>query len=429
MSPGEAKGLGISGFTEGACGGVLEVDSLLSPRPKARRQTSAQPGLLKNSLVRTALKNMGLIGIWYTLSTCITIYNKILLGEKHGVFGNSGGFPAPLFMTAVQFMVQWLLSGFVMSLTCYPKAEDKSSWRDWATKVVPNATSTGLDIGLSNRSLAYITVSFYTMCKSTVPLWLLCFAFAFGVESPSWGLFGVIITISGGLLLLVAGETQFHLVGFLMVMSAALLSGFRWTVTQILLQPKADTGHAAPDAGADGHAHSGKGASPVSVMYKLLPVMCLTVSIMSLCAEDLGYMFANSVYFQTTHNSFVTATLIFLGACIAFLMVWAEFKVIQETSAVTFMVAGTFKEVVTVLCSVIIFGDEFHFINGMGLFVLLCGVALFNYIKLTKLKAGKIRAQPIRTTTSPGHHEHTDEEMDRMLSGSAKSGAEDASPR
>jgi hypothetical protein len=37
------------------------------------------------------------------------------------------------------------------------------------------------------------------------------------------------------------------------------------------------------------------------------------------------------------------------------------------------MVAGTFKEVVTVLCSVIIFGDEFHFINGMGLFVLLCG--------------------------------------------------------
>lgn len=42
--------------------------------------------------------------------------------------------------------------------------------------------------------------------------------------------------MAAGLLLLVAGETQFHLVGFLMVMSAALLSGFRWTVTQMLLQ-------------------------------------------------------------------------------------------------------------------------------------------------------------------------------------------------
>jgi hypothetical protein len=94
-------------------------------------------------------------------------------------------------------------------------------------------------------------------------------------------------------------------------------------------------------------------------------------------------------------------------------------------------------------------------IDTISLFILFPGVALFNYIKLTKLKAGKIRAQPIRTTTSPGHHEHTgmhlmpsavpsvpairvlncqmllfaDEEMDRMLSGSAKSGAEDASPR
>lgn len=29
------------------------------------------------------------------------------------------------------------------------------------------------------------------------------------------------------------------------------------------------------------------------------------------------------------------------------IQVWTEFKVIQETSALTFMVAGTFKEIVT----------------------------------------------------------------------------------
>ena len=32
---------------------------------------------------------------------------------------------------------------------------------------------------------------------------------------------------------------------------------------------------------------------------------------------------------------------------IAFLMVWTEFTVIAETSALTFMVAGTFKEIIT----------------------------------------------------------------------------------
>eukprot|EP00873_Tetraselmis_striata_P009309 jgi/Tetstr1/429573/TSEL_019473.t1 len=425
--------MGVEGFAQGADGGVLEVDSLLSPRPPgpSERGTAHRPGLLDNSVVRTAIKNLGLIGTWYALSTCITMYNKVLLGKKHGVFGNSGGFPAPLFMTATQFVVQWALSGFVLSLTCYPSAREKLSWREWAVQVVPNATSTGLDIGLSNRSLAFITVSFYTMCKSTVPLWLLCFAFAFRVERPSWGLFGVMVTISGGLLLLVAGETQFHLVGFLMVMSAALLSGFRWTVTQMLLQPKVDPSQPPQkDPEANTHDHDSTGASPVSVMYKLLPVMCLTVTIMSLTTEDIGNMFAHSIYFATPHNALISMTLVFLGACIAFFMVWAEFKVIQETSAVTFMVAGTFKEVVTVMFSVIIFGDEFHFINGMGLLVLLCGVGLFNYLKLQKLKAGKIRAKSVRPALSPDSQRSSSEgDMEILLSGSVDLGAVAMSPR
>lgn len=48
--------------------------------------------------------------------------------------------------------------------------------------VVPNGVSTGLDIGLSNYSLMMITLSFYTMCKSTTPVFLLMFAFIWGIE-------------------------------------------------------------------------------------------------------------------------------------------------------------------------------------------------------------------------------------------------------
>ena len=36
--------------------------------------------------------------------------------------------------------------------------------------------------------------------------------------------------------MLVAGETQFNLVGFVLVMTASMLSGLRWTITQVLLQ-------------------------------------------------------------------------------------------------------------------------------------------------------------------------------------------------
>jgi solute carrier family 35 protein C2 len=48
--------------------------------------------------------------------------------------------------------------------------------------VVPNGVATGLDIGFSNYSLVFITISFYVMCKSTTPLFLLVFAIAWGVE-------------------------------------------------------------------------------------------------------------------------------------------------------------------------------------------------------------------------------------------------------
>ena len=53
---------------------------------------------------------------------------------------------------------------------------------------------------------------------------------------PSWNLAGVVFIITIGLTLLVFGETQFDLRGFIVVMSASALSGLRWTITQLLLQ-------------------------------------------------------------------------------------------------------------------------------------------------------------------------------------------------
>lgn len=52
-----------------------------------------------------------------------------------------------------------------------------------------------------------------------------------------------------------------------------------------------------------------------------------------------------SPYFTTLYHASATFLVILAGACIAFLMVWAEYKVIKETSALTFMIAGIVKEV------------------------------------------------------------------------------------
>ena len=73
----------------------------------------------------------------------------------------------------------------------------------------------------------------------------------------------------------------------------------------------------------------------------------------------------------------------------------AYLQVIKETSALTFMVAGTCKEVLTVLAAVAVFGDKFGPINGVGLIVVILGVVLFNCYKLHKMRAES--AEAIRT--------------------------------
>nr|CAB3467037.1 unnamed protein product [Digitaria exilis] len=169
--------------------------------------------------------------VWYAFSTCLTLYNKTLLGDKLGKF------PAPLLMNTVHFALQAGLSKLIILFQSKgPEAAVEMGWKDYFMRVVPTALGTALDINLSNASLVFISVTFATMCKSAAPIFLLLFAFAFRLESPSIKLLGIIVVISIGVLLTVAKETEFDFWGFIFVTLAAVMSGFRWSMTQILLQ-------------------------------------------------------------------------------------------------------------------------------------------------------------------------------------------------
>ena len=130
---------------------------------------------------------------------------------------------------------------------------------------------------------------------------------------------------------------------------------------------------------------------PVDVIYHLTPIMGLTLGIISLIFERLWFTLPNSPYFSTLWGCFVTFAILGFGGIIAFSMVWAEFMLIANTSALTFMVAGTFKEIVTVGAAVIFLHERFTLVNALGLVVLVLGVVLFNYIKYQKLRQGEIK--------------------------------------
>ena len=138
------------------------------------------------------------------------------------------------------------------------------------------------------------------------------------------------------------------------------------------------------DAGAGAHVARG---TALEVLEAVSPVMAATSAIASIFFEPLVHTLRTSAYFNSLPHIAATAGLVGTSALLAFAMVWTEFALIASTSALTFMVAGVFKEIVTVLVAHVVFGDEFTPLNGFGLAVLISGVCLFNYQRYLKLRA------------------------------------------
>lgn len=80
-----------------------------------------------------------------------------------------------------------------------------------------------------------------SLAVHAVPLFLLFFAFLWGIEKPNWRLGFVVLIISIGLVMLVRGETHFDMAGFTLVMVASCCSGLRFTLTQVFLHGHHDS--------------------------------------------------------------------------------------------------------------------------------------------------------------------------------------------
>ncbi|EAU91556.2 triose phosphate transporter [Coprinopsis cinerea okayama7 len=310
---------------------------------------------------RNAIINLLFIASWFFFATLLSVYNKWMFSPQYY------GFPAPLFVTTMHMFVQFALASFLRFTWPQhfrPKSDPKP--RDYGTKVVPTSIATGLDIGFSNLSLKTITLSFYTMCKSSSLIFVLFFAFLFRLERFTWTLIGVIALIFAGVILMVATETSFVLEGFLLVMSASALGGLRWSLTQVLLKDK--------KMGMD---------NPAATIFWLAPCMGITLAIVSAAIESWGTLFSTKFFQGLGQIAWTTGCLTAPGV-IAFCMVLSEFYIIHRTGILPMSIAGIAKEVSTITLSAWFFGDKLTVLNMTGVGITVCGIGLFTYHKYRK---------------------------------------------
>lgn len=206
------------------------------------------------------------------------------------------------------------------------------------------------------------------MCKSSALAFVLLFAFLFRLETPSWRLVGIIATMTVGVVMMVAGEVDFSTLGFILIISAAFFSGFRWGLTQILLLRNPAT------------------ANPFSSIFYLAPIMFASLFLIAVPVEGFPDLFRGIQTLVEVKGPVLGPLLLLFPGAIAFCMTASEFALLQRTSVVTLSIAGIFKEVVTISAAGLIFHDPLTPINISGLFVTIGAIAAYNYIKLTKMR-------------------------------------------
>lgn len=234
------------------------------------------------------------------------------------------------------------------------------SWTDYLHKVAPTAIATALDIGLSNWSFLFITISLYTMTKSSAVLFILFFSLMFKLEEPNPFLIVVVLLIATGLFMFTFESTQFNLEGFIMVLLASFIGGIRWTLTQVLMQ-KAELGL----------------QNPIDAMYHLQPLMFLGLYPLFLYNEGLSLSTSEKL-FRVTELSPLLYSLFTLsiGGALAFGLGFSEFLLVSRTSSLTLSISGIFKEVCTLILASFLMGDKLSMLNWLGFVVCLCGISL-----------------------------------------------------
>ncbi|RKP36139.1 triose-phosphate transporter family-domain-containing protein [Dimargaris cristalligena] len=324
------------------------------------------------------LQILACIGGWYLFSSLLSISNKRLFGQA-GLH-----FDFPLLVTATHSGIQWLVSAFLvrvagrlwLSPAQRTHLQRTITWREWLLNIAPCGFTSSLEIAMANAALMFITLSFYTMVKSSTPIWVLTFAFLLQLERMTVPLILQIALICFGVALTVVGETQFHLVGFLLVLGASVASGFRWSITQILLKKAS--------LGLD---------HPILTMYRLAPVMFITMCVFSTVIENpIGRLLLAP---PTTTGEWsdgepiipaaddvgrTTGIVVYtiVGGFLALAMIICEFRLIQLTSTVTLSVCGIAKEILMIALSMLVFGDKMTPLNTLGLVISIIGILYYN---------------------------------------------------
>lgn len=322
---------------------------------------------------------------WYLFSMSISIYNKWM-------FGRGLSFRFPLFVTAFHQVCLFMLSSAVLYFRPKMRPAANASPRFaaslampiamYAAQILPCAAASAGDIGLSNVSLEYISLSLYTMLKTSSLIFVLVFGLLFRLERFSWRLVVIVMVMCASVMMMTrrpelaanAPDDDYQPIGIVLILAASVVLGLRWSFTQLLLKKNDFTKH------------------PILTIFYILPAITVVLFAFALVFE--GWAEFTTLPIWDVKGTWGTLLLMVIPGLLAFLMTLCEFQLLLVAQVLTLSIAGIFKELLTIMLGLVIFGDTLSVLNCIGLVITFLDILCYNYFRYVETSAPSYTAVP-----------------------------------
>ncbi len=304
----------------------------------------------------------GLVAAWYISSAFAVLVLKALF---QGKFAQEFSFP--LTITTTSNIVSFTIASFAR-----PGSDDSPATKRYGAVV---GAMTALEIGLSNWALTMLTVTLATMLKGAAPLLVMGWGIVLRVYRPSLRTALIVTMVSLGLVLAVNGSSASQkshaalVVGVTMQLTAGVLSGLRWVVTQLFVKGEGMDCCMRFIGGLDHELHA------IDVVRLTAPYTGLAVlpGVLALEAGELVNWFATAPTFDAVK---VVAAAFGIGSCV-FILLWAEYELVRCTSSLTVSVGFVAKEVMVIAAGILLFGDAVTAKSVLGFVLVQLGIAAY----------------------------------------------------
>ncbi|KAH9684140.1 putative sugar phosphate/phosphate translocator [Citrus sinensis] len=292
--------------------------------------------------------------IYILLSSGVILYNKWVLSPKYF------NFPFPITLTMIHMGFSGVVAFFLVRVFKVVSPV-KMTFEIYATCVVPISAFFASSLWFGNTAYLHISVAFIQMLKALMPVATFFMAVLCGTDKARLDVFLNMVLVSVGVVISSYGEIHFNIVGTLYQVTGIVAEALRLVLTQVLLQKKGLT------------------LNPITSLYYIAPCSFVFLFVPWYLLEK-PMMEVSQIQFNFW--------IFFSNALCALALNFSIFLVIGRTGAVTIRVAGVLKDWILIALSTVIFPEStITGLNIIGYAIALCGVVMYNYIKVKDVRA------------------------------------------